>query len=283
MTRFAPAPQSQGPNPFDAAETFAELDVTVTADGVYVVSGAIELGASPTATFNADNEITDSKSRSVEVNPNEDIPGLKGVLPAGTGTVDQVFITDANANLVADVTGSFSGGDEVVVSADLQAGTEYHFGIYNSGDSFTYYSDDSPGFTVSTDEFDIPGSSLRSHPGGSGPDKTTNSEYPWDEVSAAANSGTAAVEWPAPEDVYEWDCATYQQTPDGETVEVFAARDDGTGWARVNGGDPIDRCYSLADDPQVSPSDNVRLEVKLERQDASNKPRLDAAYRTWRV
>jgi len=91
------------------------------------------------------------------------------------------------------------------------------------------------------------------------------------------------VEWTEPENIYKWGVLSYTATPDGESVEVYAVYDegDGSGWQRANGGDPIGRNYSIGDDPDISPSDAVAVEVVLSRSDTSNNPRLDTAVRSW--
>jgi hypothetical protein len=102
-----------------------------------------------------------------------------------------------------------------------------------------------------------------------------------------ATSGTAFVEWDSgvPTDIFEWDVATFTQTLDGETVDVFVAysNDGGSTWQRTNSGNPITRNYSLRDDPNITPDVDVRIETELSRADTSNNPTLDSAYRSWLV
>ncbi|MFB6099951.1 MAG: hypothetical protein ABEK16_01640, partial [Candidatus Nanohalobium sp.] len=105
------------------------------------------------------------------------------------------------------------------------------------------------------------------------------------DVGVQSTSGTVTLEWSYPTDLYEWDVATYTRTLDNETVDVFVAysTDGGSTWTRTNGGSPISRNYSLAKDSNISPSDNVRIEAELSRQNTSNNPTLDSAYRSWYV
>jgi len=42
------------------------------------------------------------------------------------------------------------------------------------------------------------------------------------ELDGTATSGSVVVEWPAPDDIFAWDVATFTTTEDGETVDVFA-------------------------------------------------------------
>lgn len=81
----------------------------------------------------------------------------------------------------------------------------------------------------------------------------------------------------------DWDVASFQRTLDSETVDVFVAYNDGSGWSRTNAGDPISKNYDLGADSNISPADDVRFEIELSRADTANNPSLDALYRRYTV
>ncbi|MCD2199083.1 hypothetical protein LPA44_04110 [Halobacterium sp. KA-4] len=283
----------QGPNPYDAAQTFTESSVSVTHNGTVVSGGSIKFdsGAVGTTATRGADESTHSTSRSegLKINPNASgLVGVEVTLSSNTGPVQDVFLLDSNENILDEKTAEYSGGDTVTLNADLQSGTNYYVGVYNDGADQTVGLDGSPNYPYTSSDIDITDGTYGLHPDDNTSDRVTSiAAYAISDVSSITptTSGSATLEWPYPTDLYEWDIATFTRTLDSETVDVFVAysTDGGSTWTRTNSGNPISRNYSLADDPNISADSWVRFEVELSRQDTSNNPTFDSAFLSWFV
>jgi hypothetical protein len=280
-----------GPNPYDAAQSFGEANLTVTqlSGGIKTKSGALSIGGkdSEVVTRPADNQVlNDSRSWGLVLEPQIDLVGLKVTLSDNHDGANQVALTDGSQNVLESKSGDFTAGDVVEFNTALTAGNKYDVAVYNGGNSYDVGQQNSPTLPNSGNEIEI--TAGVQHPLSSGTRDVRNGQaYAFNDITAkvVADSGTAALEWPRPTDLFEWDVATFTSTPDGETVDVYVAysTDGGSTWTRTNDGNPISRDYSLADDPTISASDEVRIEAELSRANTANNPRLDAAYRSWKV
>jgi hypothetical protein len=279
-----------GPNPYDAAQSFGEANLTVTqlSGGIKTKSGALSIGGkdSEVVTRPADNQVlNDSRSWGLAITPQIDLEGVKATLSANHDGASKVALTDGSQNVIAEKTGSFTAGDVVKFTESLTSGNTYDLAVYNGGSSYDVGQYNSASFPNTGNEIEIT-AGVKSTLSGTR-DTRTGFAYAFNDITAlvAADSGTVALEWPDPEDVYEWDVATFTATEDGETVDVYVAysTDGGATWSRSNGDNPISRDYSLADDPNISAIDEVRIEAVLSRANTANNPRLDAAYRSWLV
>jgi hypothetical protein len=290
-----------GPNPYDAAETWNESNLTLTqiSNPFRISDGSLKIGGSPGTQISRTNDKS-SRTTSVgvghRVRPLVDLAGLKVTMSDKTGQSDpqpnEVFIADMDENIVGQTFNSngYGPNDTVDVLASLAADTNYYVGVFNGGEDYTYGASlNNTSYNNSGDLVHAQGtygSSVDSmHPDDSGSPDLAGQGLAVNEITAILpnTSATVGIEWPAPTDVYEWDTATYQRTLDGETVDVYVAYNDGTGWTRTNGGNPISRNYSLGDDSNISASDEIRIEAELSRTDTANNPRLDSAYRSWIV
>jgi len=271
----------RGPNPYDAAQTFEESGLTAAHTGTEVTSGSVEIRnifsnvRMPAQT----NTVDTTEAGGTVINPNQDTEELGVRLYdeiQGATRSRVVRVSDSTTLDTVDISGVPTGGT-FTHSVSLTSGTDYVVRVDAEGNSYTQsYNSDNTIFPVESDAVDI----VDGSGGGSIGDAARNVRG----VRVGPNlAGSVILEWPHPTDLYRWDVATFTETPDGETVDVFAAYDDGSGWTRANGGDPISRNYSLADDPDISPSDEVRIEAELSRDDTSNNPTLDSAYRSWVV
>lgn len=93
-----------------------------------------------------------------------------------------------------------------------------------------------------------------------------------------AFDGEATVEWSNPSSVSRWETATYQDVPDGETVEVYVQTNDGNGWSDWS-TNPVGSGIDLS----AIPSDHrVRFRVELSRNDTSDNPRVTLLSRQYR-
>jgi hypothetical protein len=254
----------------DAAETFAEADVSVASDdGVAAGSGSVSLGL--VLGSRRDAPFDDNNNRAppvgVIVNPNTDLSGLR-LTPWSDGYAE--IIRQSDGTVVAS--GSVDAGEPTNLSATLTAGTAYR--VVSDDDRAHYESGTDLTYPYTTGDFDVT----------DGYEDGGRSEFmwgAWSSVEAAtgrATSGSATVGWPHPTDVYAWDRATFQADEPSGSVDVYLEADDGTGWSEVAG--PIKRGDSIPADP----SDEVRFRVDLSRPSASDpSPSLDAIYRRWVV
>lgn len=283
----------QGPNPYDAAESWAESDLTLSHDTTFVQDGALRIAsrktgstAGPAGSYN--NSAAGNTDQGIVIKPNRDLDAVRVTLAGSAGgsgpyAVNIVALYDfSKGEFVREHTGSFNGGAEFLFQYPFKSGTEYAFvcdgntGIGAGGDDF-YWTWEG-GLPVSTSDFDVTADWYAGNKDGSDWKMFSNVE-----ALLPSDSGSAVASWPDDREVAEWDVATFQKVADGGTVDVFVAYNDGTGWTRANGGNPITRAYSLADDSAISPSDNLRLEFELSRTDGGQSPRVDAAYLSWYV
>lgn len=272
----------RGPNPFDAAQSFNESGLTIDLNDTVVGSGSIELMTnSPVSTASRpDDDSTFGGNAGTEyglfINPNTDITGVEITVSSNTSGAGAARLKDGST-VLDETVGSFSAGDTATLTAPMNAGQRYAVVLWNENE-WTNGQLAGANFPFESSNIDITFGHY--YDGG-----TTDDCYAISDVTAleTRNQGTALVEWPEPADLYEWDVATFTATEEGETVDVYVGINDGNGWQRANGGAPISRNYSLADDSAISPSDEVRIEAELQRDDTSNNPTLDSAYRSWEL
>lgn len=260
----------------DMAETFAESDVTVSSAGdvtkAGVTNGSIGLiSVESTVSMSLSNSSSTTDRQGVVINPNSD---LKQITVSVETTGATTLYLEASDGTVLE-TKSISGSGTWDLTHDLTADTDYRVTVDAGGDSFDN-SYGSKSFPLESETVDIVG--------GADNNNSTNSGWAWNVTSITGvtktpTSGAAFIEWPHPPDVFGWDVAQFQETPDGETVDMYVEVNDGSGWTEAAG--PISRGYDLS---QVAgPEDNVRFRVNLSRASTANNPTLDAAYRRWEV
>jgi len=268
----------RGPNPFDAAQTFEESELTLTLTTAQIKGGSVAIGfmRGSSVTVSMSNTETVSKRRGYVVNPNNDFDGFAGQLGSDVDATE-VRITDGSGTVLGTSPVDSDGSFEVTASQTLISGNRYYVVADAEGASYTSR-DDLSSYPQTSTDFDVVD-------GVNGSSEEGAEYYNIAELEAIshANSGSAVLEWARPTDIYEWDVATFTSSPDGETVDVYVAVDDGSGWTLTNNAEPISRNYSLADDSNIDPDDQVRVEAELSREDTSNNPTLDSAYRSWVV
>jgi hypothetical protein len=267
-----------GPNPYDAAQSFTESDLTLTKTKTVVDNGSISLGngdASRATRPDDDNSALRSGG-GVNFVPNVRLTKVEGKISSncsGLDNADELRIFTSNFSEVASKSISgLSVGDVIGISGiSLDAGTEYIFRLSKAGGSrFTAGYSTPENYPYESKNIDIVGD------GGE-----RSYSFKWLKGYAPASSGNVILEWERPTYIYEWDVATFTRTLDNETVDVFVAySSDGSTWTRTNGGKPISRNYSLNGDDNISNSDEVRIEAELSRTNTSNDPTLDSAYRS---
>jgi hypothetical protein len=276
------------PNPYDAAETFEESEVTVRSlnNTLSVGSGSLSLPDGNLVSRGADNSSTGgnlSGSRGYVINPNTDLSEIEVEIGSNSGFLDEVFIVDTSSNILANDTSGINGGESATLTVSLNSGTDYIVGFFTQGNTRTIGENTSVSYPINGSPLDIKSGTFDKHPDASS-DGTGSFASGIEKIGAPAQTdATAAVEWPEPNDIVSWDAATYQRATDGETADVYIAYNDGSGWSRANGGNPIPRDYDLSDDADIAASDRTRIEVELSRADTANNPKLKSAYRSWRI
>jgi len=261
------------PGRMDAAETFAESDVTLTHTDTKVSGESIELGLEGSSISEEYTESGDSwgsdPNLGIVINPNYTIPdGVEvtvwGPEPTGTTRIKR----DSDGTVLAEQT-SVAGGDTVTLDASLSPDTRYivEHDVSNR-DAYTRIG--SYPYPATSNDFDVVDGVIGTN---------TGSSY-WYSIAGVSvvggdTSGSTLIEWPMPNDLAGWDIIPYEATEDGGTVEVYAVDADGN---EVAG--PL---QDPGDISSVSRSTNVRLRVDLSRPSTSENPRLEAIYRRYKV
>jgi hypothetical protein len=317
-----------GPNPYDAAQTFSESDLSLSLDGLLLKNGSLSLPSGEEVIDDwEDGDLTPSGSEW------SGWTGDTGALSAQSGTVLEGSVSgelrfgssfgDVTATRSSETTASigylFRLDADTGNSTDNNRGEIRFFdgsgtkigglGFFDADNVKWAGSEVMPNWSPSTTykillDFDFSADSVTITIDGDkkGTFGFENSASGWAEIEYSNNcfdggsrsvyfdqqdpyNGSATLEWPYPTDIYEWDVATFTQSPDGETVDVYVAysTDGGSTWTRTNNGNPISRDYSLAGDSNISPSDEVRIEIEVSRADPANNPTIDSAYRSWRL
>jgi hypothetical protein len=275
--------QAEGPNPYDQAQTFAESGVTITHNKTVVSSGSIELGFLEGTTVSRpvdDGSFSGDSSRGLEINPNTDLDGIKVKLSSNLGNPQDVLLIDANKNIIDQDTSGHSAGDIVNLTGSLTSGDDYYVGTYNDGNSYTIGEVSGTSYPYSSTDIDITSGARYFTSGEGSIDLLSNNAYCIVDVTALsgdATSGDALIEWDngVPTDIFEWDVATFTRTLDNETVTVDV--EDGSGTVLLS---DIDRNTDIS---SVAANTNVKLRANFSRNDTSNNPTLDSAYRSWLV
>lgn len=265
---------------FDAAQTFTESDVSLGFNGTQVSGGSVQLGSGQSSTVQPgayDSENTYDGSFGWAFTPNVDLQSVTVTVGSNTtGFSEAVILDGLNSELDTKSVSGFSG-EQITFNYQFDAGVQYAIAVNDQSNQYTYgrYNGN---FPQTSDVVDVNNGWSNGF--------NDNWVYSFESLTATSvepSSGSVTVEWPTPTDLYGWDTATYTETQDGETVDVYVAysTDGGSSWTRSNGGTPISRNYSLADDPNIDASTEVRLEAELSRADTANNPSLDSAYRSW--
>jgi hypothetical protein len=190
-----------------------------------------------------------------------------------SGVTTLSLVSDSDGSVIASKSISGSGTYAITADTPLEPGARYRVVVDADGDGHTSTFGSSNTASATSSDVDV----VDGWTGGS----VTSRPYSLNYVTALYEftSGTAYIERPYPPGVHSWDAATFQATPDGETVEVFVeeSTDGGTTWDEIQG--PISR----GDQIDAPPSAAVRFRVELSREDTSNNPTLDRIYLRYEV
>ena len=89
------------------------------------------------------------------------------------------------------------------------------------------------------------------------------------------NTGSATISWPEPNDVYLWHTATFHRTLDNETVTVdILDESDNVLLSDIS---------HRTDISSINSATNIKIRANISRNDSTNNPTLDSAYRKWSV
>lgn len=277
MSEFAPV-GFESAGYLDAAETFSESDLTLTHNSTGVSNGSVGLtGLSDgtTAGVPTDNDTVTGQTdkRGLVINPNKDLAGVKVDISANTTGVTTAYLTDpSTGNTLASA--SYSSGT-ATIEYDLVSGTTYHVVSDAGGNSYDRGRYGSPSYPYSSTDIDI--SSGATSPSNSSSLYTYNIE----NVTAKepATSGSVAVEWPYPNDVYRWDAVLFQHTLDGETVtvDIQESTDGGSTW------NTIATDVSRGQEITALPESEVRFIVDISRSNTANNPTLNSIHQRYVV
>lgn len=134
--------------------------ISATTGDATVVTGTngrvnlISVGS--TASRDSDVDSTDETSaRGIEINPNNDLSGIKATLSSQQGLVDKVFVSDSEGNVITEKTGGFSSGDVVRLEAQLTTGNNYYVGCYDNGNTYTLGKNSTAGHPHTSTDIDI--------------------------------------------------------------------------------------------------------------------------------
>jgi len=285
------APEVSGPNPFDSANTFTESDLSINTDGTNVTNGSIQLQGE---VDNSTGPSTDSEGArggedfaGVNIKVNETLPSLSATFTTSNfhEFAEDAILETSSGTEIARQDGTLNQGEVIQFNnINLQPG-EYKLFVNGNGSSAIGHKsnplDDFPRVSQPNPIFEVTGAF-------DSRDSNSDNFYAWDKIEAPQapqSSGSATFNWDYPEDIFSYDVATFTRTLDNETVDVYIAysTDGGSTYTRTNGGNPISRNYSLADDNIIDASMQLRFEVEISRQTISNEPSLDSAYLTFKL
>ena len=273
------AAQSETSIPFTKtvrAETFEDLTLThtdteVASESVQIV-GTFGSTADPTDPDRYTNNVTSPTG--LVINPNRTLSGVETQVNANVSGVTTLrLVSDSDGSLIASKSISGSGTYSITADTPLEPGARYRVLVDADGATYTDAFGAENTASASSSDVDIVS--------GWNDDNVSSRVLCLNYVTALYRppSGTAYIERPYPPGVHSWDAATFQATPDGETVEVFVeeSTDGGTTWDEIQG--PISR----GDQIDAPPSAAVRFRVELSREDTSNNPTLDRIYLRYEV
>lgn len=277
-----------GPNPYDAATSFTESNLTKTLSKVEVSNGSLQLrsdiGSSVTRKSDS-NTRSQSNRWGYYIAPQTSLAGVRVTISGNTSGATTAYLEDSTGSVLTQTSpsGGISPGDTIRLTHNLTAGSSYRVVLDAGGSSWTVGE-----ATYNSSPYSFTSADLNVTSGAGGSSSYQLAAYCFSAITAIlppASSGSATLSWPTPADVYEWDTATFTKTLDSETVDVYVeySTDGGSSWSKTNSGNPISRNYSLKNDANISASTEVRLSVDISRSSTSNNPSLDSAYRSWYV
>jgi len=253
----------------DAAETFGESDVSLSFSASEVSNESIQLMGDVTDSFDVgsgNDGFTGSVSSDVQINVgNTYFTQLAGYVDSGASSSTFTVYGEGGKELVSKTIDSPDGDTKAEFSESDYSRP------FESGETVTV-TQTASGADILQNDTDYYGNLMEIQP-----NTLYSGNYTSYVLQTTPDRGSVVVEWPDRNDVYRWDAATFQTTPDGETVEVYVEEDDGSSWTKIAG--PISR----GDQIDADPGSQVRFRVELSRSDTANNPTLDAIYRRWVV
>ena len=254
------------------AETFEEPDLTLTHTDTKVASESVQIESETITGSTADPADPNDGVQGTAaptgllIEPNRTLSGVETQVHVNvSGVTTLSLVSDSDESLIASKSISGSGTYSITADTPLEPGARYRVLVDADGATYTDARGAENTASASSSDVDIVS--------GWNDDNVSSRVTCLNYVTALYEftSGTAYIERPYPPGVHSWDAATFQATPDGETVEVFVegSTDGGTTWDEIQG--PISR----GDQIDAPPSAAVRFRVDLSREDTFNNPTLD--------
>jgi len=271
------ADQDWSPGLLDRAETFEETGVSVSGGGVTNNNGTVEMApwSDGVTYYNSDDStrntttwcgyfVTPKQTGDADIrvnvsnNPDDGVMSEMKVVDTSDGTVVQ---RDTGLS-VGD------GSSYTMTGVPVTSGNEYR--VAGQFDHLAYATSVDP--TRSTSTYDVNAASMYD---GS---RYSSRTHLINELSLTITTDKepALVEYPAHEDVAEWDSVYYQISENGGAYSVYAV-DPSTG----------DRLTGHLEDPGdisgLNKTVNVAFEVVLERASDGTSPGLEAIFRRRKI
>jgi hypothetical protein len=251
----------------ESAETFQESGVTVNHDKTsldsndnIVLKDEATMDDTTTGTRSADD------TQGILFTPTEALDVIEvRSYSVNTTDLDNVGVRlHSDGSLVSSQTKTISPGETITFSGlGLSSGTRYRVtgDMVSDGDNHADTQIQDPGDVLGLDGAIDQGSVEESN------------TWAFDRLRGHVSSGSATVEWTHPNNVWSWDRASWMETPNGETIDVYLEEDDG-GWSEIAG--PIDK----GDLIPAAASNNVRLRFDLSEANGG-VPEVNAAHRRY--
>jgi hypothetical protein len=267
----------------EEAVTFNESDISVDLTRTNISGGSISLGSKISRPTDTGADAGDSGGYGIRINPNRDLSSITVTLSTNTGPVVDVFVTDANENILDEKFGPlntagqrpFNAGDQVTLTASLNSGQDFHVGVFDNGNTYSAGRTSNASFPFESPALDIDTSVQDAHPSDGAGVSTISRFYAFSSVSVQSNSGDALIGFDSgvPADIDSYDLATFQRTLDNEAVTVDVEDSNGN----VLFSD-ISQNFDIS---SVDTSKNVKLRANLSRTDSSNNPTVDYLARRF--
>jgi hypothetical protein len=257
----------------ETASTFGESNVSISHSRTTVSNGAIELDTYSASRPDDDSSKSDSAPLGLEFEPQADLPAITATVSSNTSGESTVGLYDSDDKQLASEP-SPGAGNSVTLTASMSARQRYYVLVDNGGTSYTagYYG--SPSFPYGSSPLYITAGAVDDS-GSIFP--TSNKVYTISKLEAGFQ-GSATVEFSRPSSVRHWRTATFQDEPDGETVEVYVeTSSDGSTWSDWQ-SKPIGPGTDLAGIPS---GNHVRFRAELSRGATARTPRLRLLSRQY--
>lgn len=250
-TEYQPIPPVQI---LEEAADFTESGIYVSHENTVVENGSIRLYTSfigTTATRPADNGsvLNTSNKLGIRIVPNKDLEGVKITISNNTTLVDRVYLYQGvNVLKIIEPINFLTKGNTVEIFYPFKSGVNYDILLGRSSSTWTagYFS--TPTFPYTSTDISITN-------GISNPNNPDANCYGILSVRASSpiTSGNAIIHWKQkPSSIKAWDLATYQNTLNGETVNVDVLKNGTAGTTATRPADTSTEVTSVTRGLKIS-------------------------------